>query len=214
MQILKYKIIATVVLLFSLAVLSVSCKKEASTTDKPDQLFRPIKFTASINGNVANIYWVPIAGASYSFEISKDSLLFSKELKVIPLDGVIFYTVGDLYSLTRYSARIKAISKDALIKNSDYQSITFVTGVENIFYTVASSDIGKNQILIKWLTPKNVSQLVVSTAGVADVIIPLSATDQTIGQKLAVNLANNTTYTFKIYFGDMLRGTVSAKTLP
>jgi hypothetical protein len=214
MQILKYKIISTVVMLLSLAVLSGSCKKETTASDIPDQLFRPIRFIASINGNVANISWVPIAGATYSLEVSKDSLLFSKELKVIPLDGVIFYTVGDLYSSTRYSARIKAISKDASIKNSDYQSVTFVTGIENIFYTVTSADIGKNQILIKWLSTKSVSQLVVSTAGVADIIIPLSASDQTIGEKLAVNLTNNKIYTFKIYFGDMLRGTVSAKTLP
>ena len=214
MQILKYKNIATVVLLLSLAVLSGSCKKETTASDIPDQLFRPIRFMASINGNVANISWVPIAGATYSLEVSKDSLLFSKELKVIPLDAMTFSTVGDLYSSTRYSARIKAISKDVSIKNSDYQSITFVTGVENIFYTVAVADIGKNQILLKWLTSKSVSQLVVSTAGVADVIIPLSSADLTAGQKLAVNLTNNTTYTFKIYFGDMLRGTVSAKTLP
>jgi hypothetical protein len=213
MQFLKYKIIVTAGLLFSLAVLSGSCKKETTASDLPDQLFRPIKFIASINGNIANISWVPIAGATYSLEVSKDSLLFTNGLSVIPLDNVVSYAIQDLLSYTRYSARIKAVSKDASIRNSDYQSITFVTGVENIFYTVASSDIGKNQILVKWLTPKSVSQLVVSTAGVADEIIPLSASDQSIGQKLVVNLTNNTSYTFKIYFGSILRGTVSVKTL-
>lgn len=214
MQFLKYKIIVTVGLLFSLAVLSDSCKKETTASDLPDQLFRPIKFIASINGNIANISWVPIAGATYSLEVSKDSLLFTNGLSVIPLDNAVSYAIQDLLSYTRYSARIKAVSKDASIRNSDYQSITFVTGVENIFYTVASSDIGKNQILVKWLTPKSVSQLVVSKAGVADEIIPLSASDQSIGQKLVVNLTNNTSYTFKIYFGSILRGTVSVKTLP
>jgi hypothetical protein len=214
MQILKYKIIATVVLLLSLAILSGSCKKETTASDIPDQLFRPIKFIASINGNIANISWVPIAGATYSLEVSKDSLLFTNGLSVIPLDNVVSYAIQDLLSYTRYSARIKAVSKDASIRNSDYQSITFVTGVENIFYTVASADIGKNQILVKWLTPKSVSQLVVSTIGVADLIIPLSESEQTNGQKLVVNLTNNTSYTFKIYFGSILRGTVSVKTLP
>lgn len=214
MQILKHNIKAVVGLLFPLAVLFVSCKKDTTASGIPDQLFRPIKFMARIQGNVANISWVPIADASYSLEISKDSLLFSNELKVIPLDGVTYYSVGDLYSSTRYSARIKAISKDATIKNSDYQSITFVTGVENIFYTVAATDIGKNQILVKWLSDKSVSRLVVSTAGFDDITIPLSASDQTSGQKLVANLTNSTTYTFKIYFGDMLRGSVSMKTLP
>jgi hypothetical protein len=216
MKILKFNIRASLLLMFFLPFLIVSCEKSNSIAvdNTVDQLFRPFSFTAAVSGNSIGFYWVPIANASYSVEYSKDSLLFTKELKVIPLDGVTIYSVKDLYSSTRYSARIKAISKDKTIKDSEYKSITFVTGIENIFYTVPTADIGKNQILIKWNSLKSVSQLVVSTAGVADVILPLSASDQTSGQKLVVNLTNITSYTFKIYNGDMLRGTMTVKTLP
>ncbi len=215
MKMLKFNIIGAFLLTFSISFLIVSCEKSNSVVvEKADQLFRPINFLASVGGNTVGFSWVPMAGASYSIEYSKDSLLFTKELKVIPLDGIAIYSVGDLYSATRYSARVRAVSKDKLVKDSEYKSITFVTGIENIFYTVASADIGKNQILIKWNSAKSVSQLVISTAGFADVTIPLSSSDQTSGQKLAVNLTNNTTYTFKIFNGDMLRGTIAVKTLP
>ena len=216
MKILKFNIRASLLLMFFLPFLIVSCEKSNSIAvdNTVDQLFRPFSFTALVNGNTIDFYWVPIANASYSVEYSKDSLLFTKELKVIPLDGVTIYSIGDLYSSTRYSARIKAISKDKTIKDSEYKSITFLTGIENIFNTVPTADIGKNQILIKWNSLKTVSQLVVSTAGIADVILPLSASDQTSGKKLADNLTSNTSYIFKIYNGDMLRGTMTVKTLP
>jgi len=215
MKISRYNIIRSLLLVFFLPFLIISCEKSNSiAVEKADQLFRPINFLASVGGNSVGFSWVPIAGASYSLEYSKDSLLFTKELKVIPLNNVAIYSIGDLYSSTRYSARIKAVSKDIIIKDSEYKTVTFVTGIENIFYTVATADIGNNQVLVKWLSTKSVSQLVVSTAGVADVTLPLSASDQTSGQKLVINLTNNTTYTFKIYLGDMLRGTISVKTLP
>jgi hypothetical protein len=216
MKILKFNISASQLLMLFLPFLIVSCEKTNSIVvdNTVDQLFRPFSFTATVRGNSVGLYWVPIAGASYSVEYSKDSLFFTKELVVIPLDGVTFYTVADLYSSTRYSARIKAISKDKGIKDSEYKSITFVTGIENIFITVPIADIGKNQILIKWNSLKPVSQIVVSAVGVADVTIPLSASDQTIGQKLVGNLTNNTSYTFKIFYTDMLRGTMVVKTLP
>ena len=215
MKISRYNIIRSLLLVFFLPFLIISCEKSNSiAVEKADQLFRPINFLASVGGNSVGFSWVPIAGASYSLEYSKDSLLFTKELKVIPLNNVAIYSIGDLYSSTRYSARIKAVSKDINIKDSEYKTVTFVTGIENIFYTVATADIGNNQVLVKWLSTKSVSQLVVSTAGVADVTLPLSASDQTSGQKLVINLTNNTTYTFKIYLGDMLRGTISVKTLP
>lgn len=215
MKMSKFNIIMSLLLVFFLPFLIVSCEKSNSiAVEKADQLFTPINFLASVGGNSVGFSWVPMAGASYSLELSKDSLLFTKELKVIPVDGVAIYSVGDLYSSTRYSARIKSVSKDKSVKDSEYKSITFVTGIENIFYTVATADIGKNQILIKWNSLKTVSQLVVSTAGVADVILPLSASDQTSGKKLADNLTSNTSYIFKIYNGDMLRGTIAVKTLP
>ncbi len=214
MKMSNFNKIRSLLLIFLFSFLIFSCKESDSIDDIPDQLFRPTNFVASVRGNSVSFSWVPMAGASYSLELSRDSFLFTKDLMVVALDGVSYYSVEDLYSTARYSARIKSVSKDKSLKDSEYKSITFITGIENIFYTVTASDIGKNQILVKWPNSKSVSQLVVSKAGAADAIIPLSASDQANGQKLADNLISNTTYIFKIYFGDMLRGTISVKTLP
>jgi len=215
MRILKYNIIVSVGLLCILFLFQVSCKNDTIAIEPPpDQLFRPVGLTTSINGNMVKFSWVPIAGATYSLELSRDSFAFVQDLKVIPLVGVLVYTVEDLLSLTRYSARIKAISIDKSIKDSDYKQILFVTGIENIFLTPSTIDIGSNQVLLKWNNLKQVTQIVGSATGVSDVIVPLSALDIADGKKLIGGMIKNTSYTFKIYNGTILRGTVVVKTLP
>lgn len=212
MKRIKNNIINFLILILCLPVFLVSCEEETTPDDTPDRLFRPALLTAGVDGNKVVLKWVPIANASYSLEISRDSLLFSTDLQVIPLDGVDEYTVGDLWSDTIYSARIKGLSKISTIRDSEYEQITFRTGIENIFYAVAATDIGSDQILLKWDKTKTVSKIVVSSVGAPDAIISVSVSDA--GQKLVTALKKATSYTFKIYFGEMLRGTVSVKTKP
>ncbi len=208
----KYSIIKLFMMMLCLPLFLISCEEDNNIDNTPERLFRPALLTAGVNGNQVRLTWIPIANASYSLEISRDSLLFSTDLQVIPLDGVDEYTVEDLWSDTIYSARIKALSKISTIKDSEYETVTFRTGIENIFYAVAATDIGTDQVLLQWDKTKTVSGIVVSTGGAADIVIPLSASDA--GQKLITALKAATSYTFKIYFGEMLRGTVSVKTKP
>jgi len=213
MKMFKFKnVIIPVILALAFSVSMISCDKEEATEDNIDQLFRPVMFEAEINANVITFSWVPIANASYSLEISRDSLLFSNELQVFPLDGLEEYTVSDLWSNSRYSARIKAVSKVTGVQDSGYKIINFKTGTENIFYTVAENQIGADNILVKWNSAKNVSKIVCSSAGNADVTVTLSASDKSAGQLLFSGLKSGTAYTFKIYLGEMIRGTVSATT--
>ncbi len=211
MEKFKYYIVRSLKLLcFSL--LFVSCKDEISTGDVPDQLFRPVVFNAVINGSIVSLSWQPIANASYALEFSRDSFLFKNEVQVFSLDSVSNTIIGDLWSNSRYSARIKAISKDLKIKNSEYNQITFVTGTENIFNAVLTADIGSNSVLLKWDSAKKVTSIVVTTTGVADITNTLSAADILSGQKLIAGLSAGVSYAFKIYNGEMLRGTITVKT--
>jgi len=214
MKMLKYKnVYIPVILVLFLSCFLNSCEEEQEETeDSIDQLFRPVLFEADINANVVTFTWVPIANASYSLEISRDSLLFQNSLQVIPLDGVEEYTVSDLYSNSRYSARIKAVSKVDGVNDSEYKIINFKTGTENIFYSVADGQIGTDKVLLKWNSAKDVSKIVCSSAGTADVTFTLSASDKSAGQFQVSGLNSGTAYTFKIYLGEMLRGTVSATT--
>lgn len=212
MKILKFNILHLLMIALCLSLGMDSCEEDSISTDIPNQLFRPVYFKTNINGNQVSFSWVPIAGATYSLELSKDSLLFQKELQIIPVSGASEYIVENLWSNMRYSARIKAVSTNSTIKDSEYKQITFKTGTENIFYNVATEDIGTDHVLLKWDNSKDVSQIVVSAPNAANVVISLSSSDKTNGRKLIQNLNSNTTYTFTIYLGEMLRGTISVKT--
>jgi hypothetical protein len=190
-----------------------SCDDDDSTlNDVPDQLFRPIFLAATINnGNEVTLSWIPITNASYLLEISRDSL-FQNELQTFLLDGVSQYTIKDLWSNSTYSARIKAISKNSNIKDSEFDQIEFTTQTENIFYAVTDDQIGTDYVLLKWDNSKNVSQLILSADGGTETTIALSESDISGGQKLVEGLNPDTEYVFKIYLGEMLRGTISVKT--
>lgn len=120
-----YKI--TYLILVCIAPFLTSCDKETEQEEFVDQLFRPVEFSAMVNLNEVAFVWFPIANASYSLEISQDSLLFQKDLKVFLIDGLYHFTISDLMNDTRYSARIKSVSKNPLVKDSEYKQITFIT---------------------------------------------------------------------------------------
>ncbi|NGM62466.1 fibronectin type III domain-containing protein [Sphingobacterium sp. SGG-5] len=208
----KYRTILVVLGLFCLAGL-VSCKKHnlEDPDNSTDRLFRPPMFAASVNANEVTLSWVPIADATYLLEISKDELQFENEVQQIELGETDTYVLEELWSSTRYSARIKAISKDPSIKESEFTAITFQTGAENIFYTPEEEDITINSVLLGWDKSKEADRITVAATGTATRTISLSATDIENGEILVDALNPATTYTFRIYKGEMLRGTLTVE---
>ncbi|MBN1184281.1 MAG: hypothetical protein JXB49_18470 [Bacteroidales bacterium] len=213
MKRIRYKLIRILaVMLFTMPTM-ISCIEDYTYTEEfPNQMFRPFLLQTSVNGNEATLSW-KATGTSYVIELSHDSLNFTNELQVIQLDNVDKYSCycnfKDLWSNSLYSARIKAVSADSNIKDSEYNEITFVTGAENIFYSIKDEDITNNSALLKWNSAKNVSKIVVSAVGVADRSITLSASEISEGQKLIDGLSAGVVYTCKIYLGEMLRGTIT-----
>lgn len=197
-----------------------SCGEEETISEvKVDRLFRPVEFKAYISGINVTFTCTPIKNATYLMEISKDSLLFENELQPFEfgeeaIDGnSIVYKIEDYcWSNTRYSARIKSVSADPAVEDSGWQEITFVTGSEDTFYSVKSDDIGFNSVLLKWNSEKNVTHIVASTSGKADITVPLSSAEISAGQKLIQGLIANTAYSFTIYLNNRPRGKVSATT--
>lgn len=202
------------VILF-LAVLSsgiLSCTKKELVDNTPDQLFRPAMFTASIDANEVTFSWVPIADATYFLQISRDSLVFSNDVQEFSINNASSIVISDLWSSARYSARIKAVSKNSSIKNSEYNQITFRTAIENIFYEIGTDDISSTAVLLKWDASKRVTDVTVSATSVPEYKISLLEVDMEGGQKLVESLQAGKSYTFKIYNGDMLRGTLTVTT--
>ena len=205
MKISKLNIIKSICTL--LIVSQISCRPEEVINNTSDRLFAPAMLSGLVIENTINLSWVPIANASYSLELSKDSLLFSNELMVVPLDGKTYYSFSDLWSNTRYSARIKAISKDSTIKNSIYNEITFKTKTENIFYQIADADITTSSVLLKWVKGKTVDKILVYPDGdTIKTTITLTSDDIASGTKLITGLVSGKTFNFEIYWGKMQRG--------
>ncbi len=217
MKPIKHTIIKSFGILLLMSQVLYSCKPDEVIVTPPDRLFAPALFGGLVIANTIGFNWTPIANASYQLELSKDSLLFTTDLVVIPLDGITYYTFSDLWSKTRYSARIKAVSKDPTLKDSKFLTYTFKTGVENIFYNIADADIATDQVVLKWTIGKKVSKIVYYIDGAEDatqnVTINLTDSEIAAGTKTIVNLISTTTYDFEIYYGDMLRGTTYATTL-
>lgn len=145
-------------------------------------------------------------------ELSKDSLSFSNEKKSFEVSGTNNLRVDDLWSNTRYSARIKAVSKDAAVKDSEFQEVTFVTGTENVFYGISNGQITQNSILLKWNPEKEVTRIEVFLGSALEQTVNLTSSEVNLGERLIDGLSKNNEYTFKIYWGEMLRGTISIKT--
>jgi hypothetical protein len=190
---------------------AISCQDEKTDDQDLSRLFRPTRLDAKVMKNTAEITWVPVAGATYILEISRDSLLFEVDLQTIPLESTASYTFDDLWSLTRYSVRVKAISNISSTANSEYKTLTFVTQAENIFSAVASADIGINQIALKWDKTKSVDHINV-TADAKVTTVNLSAEEIAAGAKIMTGLDGGTDYQFGIYLGERIRGSLSSAT--
>lgn len=119
---MRHIFVLSLILLFA-----VSCDKNEDKEYVPEHLFRPINFKVDITGNAVKFSWTPIAGATYLLEISEDNLLFENGLRSFSLPAVAEYDVDNLSYGTQYSARIKSVSSNPAIKDSDFQAITFTT---------------------------------------------------------------------------------------
>ncbi len=206
----KYKMLYAFVVCIMLFI--PSCKEETETEDIFSTLFRPPVITASVNGVSVTFSWTAVGDGIYSLEISRDSMLFQTDLQVFEVNEKVYYTIDDLYSSTRYSARVKAISKNPDIQDSGYKEISFKTGVENLFYAVADADIGTNSLLLKWEKGKNVSHIMISATGVEASMVNISNDEMSAGEKLIEGLNPGTKYTFTIYLDTRIRGTITATT--
>ena len=205
---------ASYVLLFAAALLLAACLEEPTAEVRTaDQLFRPISFTATVNGGAVDFSWIPIKNASYSLEVSRDSFQFQRELQVIPLDSTTSHIVENLWSQSRYSARIKAVSKNPAIKDSHYQNITFITGVENIFYPVLPAAILPTKVSLTWDSTRTVTRIRVLLVDKEVANVKLTPADIAAGSTAITGLLPVSKYVFQIYNGDMLRGSATVTTL-
>lgn len=209
----KINLVTFYILIFMIGF-TTSCKidDEEIVVETPDQLFSPVLFRAEVNINSVYFSWTPILNSTYLIEISRDNMLFENDLKSFTVTDKSEFHIENLWSNSLYSARIKAISKDTTIKDSKFQKLTFITKTENIFYNVPADSISTNSVVLQWDQQKQVSHIIVSLGDVDQFNYVLESDEIAAGKKKITNLSELSEYKFKIYFGEMLRGTIAVKT--
>lgn len=208
---MKNKYIFVLIFTIVSSLVLSSCEEDEDIVKVPDQLFRPI-LSATVDGGQIDLMWTSVENATYYLEVSKDSLLFETDLLTATVEGRIYYRVDNLWSNALYSARIKAVSSNSDIKDSEFSELFVYTGEDNVFYTPEDADITATSVMLSWDLTKDVSNIVVSAEGVDDTSVTLTPEEILVGSKLIEGLSSNTEYTFQIYLGEILRGTVTVIT--
>lgn len=190
-----------------IAFLLPSCDDEDEPVKTPDQLFQPAMFRQSVSSNTVKFTWVPIGHAKYSLDVSLTQD-FSSGVVGFVIEKSEEFVVENLLSNTAYWARIKCVSTDGSLKDSQYNTLTFTTQQENIIYAPKTGDVGIDYVKLSWDSVRVVTNITVTKGTDAAVNYVLTAAEKEHGKKEFSGLLANTKYTFKIYNGDSwLRGT-------
>lgn len=113
------------ILLLSVVMVSFASCSDDDDVRVPDQLFRPAVFEADVQMDYVVLSWIPIKGATYYLEVSKDELLFQADLQKYNIKDASEFILDNLEAGKLYSARIKSVSIDPDIQDSEYAVLTF-----------------------------------------------------------------------------------------
>jgi len=196
-----------------------SCEEKGTNEDElPDRAFRPIKFTRSTPfEDEITFEWVPFANCTYQFEISRDSMEFTRDLKTYSLEGVNEFKLDGLWCGARYSVRMKTISKDVSISESDwaYTSATSPTFLMPSLGIIVPNSISVSidESSLSWNPKKQVDRLSILVGTVEVESFTITPAEQEAGTKtVTATLAPETLHTFRLYYGNTPRGEVRAST--
>jgi hypothetical protein len=212
MKTLKLKHISIIYIIVCI-LFPIACENRDTEEFLPERLFRPVSFSATVDVNNVDFSWMPIDEATYVIELSRDSMKFVTDLQSYSFGETSKGRVEDLWGGTRYSARIKSVSRNPAIADSKYKAILFATQVENIFYTVEPDDINTDWVTLKWDNTKFIDLISIVLSGDEEYIdYILSDEEKENGQKTITNLDPGTEYRFGIFLGERNRGYVAVKT--
>jgi hypothetical protein len=136
---------------------------------------------------------------------------FETDLRTVEPGQVTYYRFADLWHNTVYSTRIKAISSNPALADSEYQTLVF-TPKFDFFQTIADSDITATSVSVKWTPGKQLERIVAYASGTGNTNFTVTPAEQSAGQKTLSGLTSGKNYTLTGFFGEFPRGTIQFTT--
>jgi len=226
-----YKYITGCLLIIAAAIGFTACdadQNDWTVDDSQAQMFTPVVLEpASLAATSVTLRYssVPNAG-KYVIELSQDSLAFTsieKTIEIAAEDAVRDSTstnsrylleVKDLESASRYSARIKSVSKDASLPESKWGAITFKTPSEQIMFSVADGDKTSSSVRLSWKAGEAVTKIELLKGGTVALEKALTAGDIAAGEITLTGLEAGTAYLANLYNNTSKRGYAQFSTFP
>ncbi|MFD2162294.1 DUF5123 domain-containing protein [Paradesertivirga mongoliensis] len=182
---------------------------EEITTLELNQVLSPTGLTAQVvNKTEVKLTWKAMANASsYTVELFQNTDFSGSPLKTFT--GITFdqvpYTISGLNGATQHSVRVKGAKEG--IEDSKWVTAIFTTEAEQIMLPVASADITKNSVTLKWSVPNEVTHFMIGTTR-----YDISASEKLAGEKAITGLTPETNYSAVIHNNTAVRGSQSFKT--
>ena len=205
-----------------ISVSSCSDQMDEITSLILDRNYAPVELTAKVvNKTNVKLTWTNSNADSYTIEVFQDDSLTFAGTPVETISDVkasdIPYTISNLQGETKYSFRVKAVTKDDSSRDSKWSTVYVETDAENIFSPVnEETDITATTVTLKWPAGQTATSIVgAETDGsIASYVITHDVTADEIaaGKATITGLTPETSYTFKLYNNTKTRGTVNVKT--
>ena len=211
----RYQVLVPVVLVIAI----FSCEKKPIERFVPDRMFTPTGVSFEGADTVVTISWPSSlfsqgSGVTYTVEVSRDSMFQATPDLTLKAD-TNFRSISDdtLKDRTPYFARVKANATSASTESGWVMGDMHFTlvGVQ-IFHPVLPTDIIDNSVILNWIPTPGVNRILLTAANGDTVSSPITADENTAGQKIISGLTSSTAYTAEIFAGNRSKGIVTFTT--
>ena len=211
----RYQVLVPVVLVIAI----FSCEKKPIERFVPDRMFTPTGVSFEGADTVVTISWPSSlfsqgSGVTYTVEVSRDSMFQATPDLTLKV-ATNFRSISDdtLKDRTPYFARVKANATSASTESGWVMGDMHFTlvGVQ-IFHPVLPTDIIDNSVILNWIPTPGVNRILLTAANGDTVSSPITADENTAGQKIISGLTSSTAYTAEIFAGNRSKGIVTFTT--
>jgi hypothetical protein len=206
------------IMMVSLLVGIVGCKKDESNELKLSRNFAPSSVTTALTETTVKISWpaslFTLPGAvTYQVDVSKDPSFSNIDYTVQTADVSTTVTETNIAVRQNYYARVKALGADGTNDSNYISSAAFKMTGEQWLYPIPATDATDVAVLVKWKVNPNLTRIVVTpAAGGTGIEVALTAPDHAIQQKAVTGLAQLTNYNAEIFQGTSSKGIYPFKT--